>query len=519
MDHQHHAQHKESHHASHPHHEGNGGSVWQNPMVIAALIIAVGLIIGGGLFFLANQSGPATTDQNSQNKVVQIVEYSDFQCPFCVRAFPTVQQIKQAYGDKVEFTYKHFPLNSIHPLAQKAAEASECARDQGKFWEYHDLLFSKNSDWVQTDGISKFKQYAADLGLNTSAFNTCLDSGAKKAVVDADLAEGSSKGVNGTPAFFIGGELISGAQPFETFKAKIDAQLGSNTVVTPPVNNDPPVTLTIVNDSTCAECVKTSVQLVAALKGNVLPTVTERTIEVSSSEGQALLSDLGINAIPAFIFGSEVKQTANYAQLQSAMVEENNTIRFADAVASQFGAVKWLVTPQAGNSPSIGDENAKVTIIEFSDFQCPYCKRFYDDTEEALLKKYEGKIRFVYKEFPLESIHPQARGASVAALCANEQDQYWNYHHKLFDNQSVWSGDQNVGAKFKQYAVDLNLNMSQFNDCYDNQKTAGQVDADLQLGASFGVSGTPAFFINGLSLSGAYPLESFSAIIDAELEN
>jgi protein-disulfide isomerase len=155
---------------------------------------------------------------------VIIVEFSDFQCPFCARALPTVNQIKETYGDDILFVYRDFPLRSIHPQAQKAAEASQCAFEQDKFWEYHDLLFEKQSSWSGV-GVPIFKEYAVDLGLDTDTFNDCLDSNKYADEVEADLQEGSHFGVTGTPAFFINGQKISGAQPFTIFKQIIDVEL------------------------------------------------------------------------------------------------------------------------------------------------------------------------------------------------------------------------------------------------------------------------------------------------------
>jgi protein-disulfide isomerase len=122
--------------------------------------------------------------------------------------------------------YRHFPLNSIHPQAQKAGEASECAADQGKFWEYHDLLFA-NQESVAL-GVTQFKKWAAELGLNTNTFNSCLDSGQKANMVQEDLDGGSAAGVTGTPAFFINGVAVVGAQPFSTFQQIIDEQLANS---------------------------------------------------------------------------------------------------------------------------------------------------------------------------------------------------------------------------------------------------------------------------------------------------
>lgn len=155
------------------------------------------------------------------NAPITLVEFSDFECPFCERHYPTGNQILSNYKGKVRLVYKHFPL-SFHPNAQKAAEASECASEQGKFWEYHDKLFTNQPGGLSTD---KFKQWAGELKLNTKNFNDCLDTGKYAAKVRADSQEGSQKGVNGTPATFINGELVSGAVPYEQFKQIIDSLL------------------------------------------------------------------------------------------------------------------------------------------------------------------------------------------------------------------------------------------------------------------------------------------------------
>lgn len=140
--------------------------------------------------------------QGKADAKVMLVEYSDFQCPYCKRAFPTLQQVKASYPD-LQIVYRHFPL-SFHQAAQKAAEGAECAGAQGKFWEMHDMLFDKNVDGSGSGlGVSDIKGYAATLGLDTAKFNTCLDSGQTAATVSAQLAEGSNVGITGTPGFLI----------------------------------------------------------------------------------------------------------------------------------------------------------------------------------------------------------------------------------------------------------------------------------------------------------------------------
>ncbi len=152
---------------------------------------------------------------------VVIVEFSDFQCPFCRQTLPALKQAKAIYGDRVEVVYRHFPLASIHPLAMKAAEASECAADQGMFWPYHDLLFENQNAFRDEQLLS----YAKRLGLDREMFSQCLASGIKRAVIQQDVQEGMTLGLQGTPTFFINDQRLDGAQPFSAFKEIIDEEL------------------------------------------------------------------------------------------------------------------------------------------------------------------------------------------------------------------------------------------------------------------------------------------------------
>ncbi|MFA6887975.1 MAG: thioredoxin domain-containing protein [Candidatus Woesearchaeota archaeon] len=153
------------------------------------------------------------------NATVTITEFSDFQCPACGSAYTVVEQIMEEYSDKVRLEYKHFPLTSIHTYAFKAAEASECANDQGKFWEYVDILFTHQNELTNGD----LKNYAVSLGLDENLFNNCLDSDAKKKYVTADYNEGVGK-IKGTPTFFINGQKLE-SWKYENFKSALDAAL------------------------------------------------------------------------------------------------------------------------------------------------------------------------------------------------------------------------------------------------------------------------------------------------------
>ena len=152
---------------------------------------------------------------------VTIVEFSDFECPFCLRVVPTLDRILEDYGDDVRLVFRQFPLNNIHPNAQSAAEASLCAADQSRFWQYHDALFAAPG------GLDResLRQTAADIGLDMDDFESCFDARRHSAAVDADLEAGRMLGITGTPALFINGRFLSGAQPYEVITAIIDDEL------------------------------------------------------------------------------------------------------------------------------------------------------------------------------------------------------------------------------------------------------------------------------------------------------
>lgn len=230
----------------------------KNNLTIPISIVIAGVLIAGAVFYSGSKSSIGTTQGSNPtqqgvgsapqavatvaasvdddavlgdpNAPVTLIEFSDFQCPFCRKFYKeTLPQIKKEYiaTGKVKLVYRDFPL-SFHPGATPAAEGAECAKEQGKFWEMHDAIFDEQEK--QGSGTIQFtaddvKKWAAKIGLNTSKFNQCLDSGKYKQEVEKDTADGSAAGVNGTPATFINGRLVSGAQPFGAFKAIIDEEL------------------------------------------------------------------------------------------------------------------------------------------------------------------------------------------------------------------------------------------------------------------------------------------------------
>lgn len=167
---------------------------------------------------------------------------------------------------------------------------------------------------------------------------------------------------------------------------------------------------------------------------------------------------------------------------------------------------------QNDGDPSIGPDDAVVTIVEFSDYQCPYCAKWHNEVFKRLMETYKGKIRFIYRDFPLYSIHPEAIPAAEAANCAGEQGAYWSFHEALFSEK------YSLGKQaYTQYAGELGLNADQFGQCLSARRFKDEVDADLKYAANLGVSSTPTFFVNGLAVVGAQPYEVFQQLIDKEL--
>jgi protein-disulfide isomerase len=357
---------------------------------------------------------------------VTIIEFSDFQCPFCTRVVPTVHELVKKYPKDVRIAFKHLPL-PMHPNAPLAAEASLAAHEQGKFWPMHDKLF-ENQRTLDRASIDK---YAGEIGLDVAKFKAALDSGKYKARVQKDAAMASNFGVNGTPAFFINGRFLSGALPLEQFEAKVKDEIG---------------------------------------------------------KADALLAK-----------GTKPQD------LYAALIKDGKTKVEAGAPAAMP-----MAKVDAGNSPSKGRPNAPVTIIEFSDFQCPYCSRVVGTVHE-LVKKYPNDVRVVFKQLPLP-MHPNAPIAAEASLAAHEQGKFWEMHDKLFANNQKLDR-----ASIEGFAGEVGLDLAKFKAALDSGKFKAQVEAEKQQAQAANINGTPNFVINGRVLAGALPIEQFSTIIDEEI--
>jgi protein-disulfide isomerase len=188
--------------------------------------------------------------------------------------------------------------------------------------------------------------------------------------------------------------------------------------------------------------------------------------------------------------------------------EVPNRLRERAKIEVLLAAPRYEVAAQG---PSKGPADARITIVEFSDFQCPYCQRVLATMDEVLAK-YPDDVRLVYRHLPLDRIHPSARGAAEAAACADEQGQFWPYHDKLFQNNRALAKEDLL-----RYATDAGLDVTRFQACFDERRFKDKVEADLQAARAVGISGTPAFIVNGIMLSGAQPAEAFYKVIDQEL--
>ena len=201
--------------------------------------------------------------------------------------------------------------------------------------------------------------------------------------------------------------------------------------------------------------------------------------------------------------------TATAAVPAQAAAAQQPSGQVAEAPTAQPQFTRYDI-PTEGY-PSLGPDDAPITIVEFSDFQCPFCRRFHDETYQALLDAYPNQIRFVYRNLPLTSIHPAAMPTAIASLCANDQGAYWDFHEKLFSSETL---DE---PTFIQYAADLNLNVDEFTACLSSGKHDDFIQKDMDFSLNLGVQSTPTFFVNGLAIVGAQPLSSFQQLIDKEL--
>jgi protein-disulfide isomerase len=275
--------------------------------------------------------------------------------------------------------------------------------------------------------------------------------------------------------------------------------------------NEPVVNVQILTDSKCEACDPT--EPLKWLK-RVIPTMLAKKVEVDSPEGERLIADFKVKSIPAFVFDENITKTDVYEQAQ-AIFKKVNSSYLMDTNQVGIKPGKILETPKTEDTDAqMGPRDAKVKVVLFSDFQCPYCKMFHDTFRKAMAE-YKDRVLFVYKYDPLQ-IHPQAANAALAAACAGDQGKFWEIADKLYASQDDWGKSQGL-TKFKTYAISLGLKANDFNSCVDSGKFKDKIDADTKEAEDFGITGTPAFFVNDQFFGGVVQLEEFKKTLDEEL--
>ena len=387
---------------------------------------------------------PVTDAQPSKgpdDALVTIVEFSEFQCPFCARVLPTVKQIQDTYGDDVRFVWRNLPLG-FHQNADPAAQLAMEAYAQGgndKFWEIHDLMFENQRALSRAD----LESYAQQVGLDMDKVKKALDEKAHAAVIKDDTTVAATMGARGTPNFFINGRNVRGAVPFEAFKTVIDAELA-----------------------------------------------TAKKLQEQGVTSEQMYATITKNAL--------TKAAPPKPQQRPGQPDPKAVYK----------------VPLQGDEPQKGPDDALVTIVEFSDFECPFCGRV-EPTLDQVKDKYGKDVRVVWMNNPLP-FHKNAKPAANAALEAHAQkgdEGFWQMHEKLFQNQKALTREN-----LETYAKEIGLNMKKFKEALDSDKYASTIQEQQALSTKLGARGTPAFFINGRNLRGAQPFQSFEIVIDEELE-
>lgn len=276
---------------------------------------------------------------------------------------------------------------------------------------------------------------------------------------------------------------------------------------------DPVVNVKVVSDEGCEECAPD--EALVWLR-RVIPTILPEKVDVNSEKGKNLLENAGVKFIPAFIFSKEITETDIFQQA-AVLFEEKDEMFVLRAEEIGLPIGKYVEAPEVSDDDiQIGNKNAKVKVIEFSDFQCPYCRAYHTSTINKVIEEFGDQILFVYKHLPLD-FHAQAENAALAAECANEQGKFMAYANSLFENQNDW-GESEGTQSFKTMATRAGLNGVQFNGCLDEKKYADKIEKDKEQASLFGVSGTPATFINDQFKSGVVEFEDLKKTIEEELQ-
>lgn len=314
---------------------------------------------------------------------------------------------------------------------------------------------------------------------------------------------------------FVGSLFVDISQLFNgggfSLKSLIKAEIFESNGKTWVAYSEPMVEVEVVTDDQCEKC--NPAEPLVWLR-RVAPTISARKVEFNSEEGKSLIEKFGLKTLPAFIFSQAIDKTEFFVQAKTLFMQKDNQFELK---TQELGLApgRYLDLPQIKEGdPFFGKKDSNVKMIIFSDFQCPYCKLFHQTLREAM-KIYGDRVAFGFKQLPL-SFHAQAENAALSSECANEQEKFWEYGDKLFASQAEWSTASGV-QKFKDYARILGLKTVEFNQCLDGKKYQDKIDAGKMEAAGFGISGTPASFINSQFNNGVMSLEQLKTVLDQEL--
>ncbi len=276
--------------------------------------------------------------------------------------------------------------------------------------------------------------------------------------------------------------------------------------------SEPIVNVKVITDDSCEACDPADVLVWSR---RVMPTINAQKVLFDSEEGKKIIAENEIKFLPAFIFSETVKKTDFYSQAQILFTENNGQLMMN---LSELGIEpgKYVQSPEIKDGDAVfGNKESKVKVVVFSDFQCSYCQAFHKSFREAM-KELESQVFFVLKQLPQEK-DSQSEVAALASYCALEQGKFWEYADKLYADQARWvnSGNSQV---FKNYAGTFKLNWKQFSDCLDQKKYQDKINQDVNEALSFGISGTPAIFVNNNFQTGAVGLTELKKAIEEELK-
>jgi protein-disulfide isomerase len=370
--------------------------------------------------------------------LVTIVEFADFECPYCAKGSDALMAVIKDYDEDVRLIFKHYPL-PFHNRAVPAARAAWVAHQEGKFWELHHWLYEGRGDLTDLGG------QVTSLGLDPKAFAKATLSPQSAQAVDSDMLSGGKAGVSGTPAYIVNGRTYAGARSEDQWEQIIEAEL----------------------------------------------------------------------AAAQEVLDSGVERSGVYAKLMEGALESRgggapvggkpSARKPARRPGEPDPAVAYRVTAQ--DRPALGPADALVTIVEFSDFQCPFCKRLGPVSHKIV--EDNPDVRVVFRQMPLPN-HPQARGAAKASLAAHRQGKFWAMHDKIFASGALGE------TSYINWAEALGLDVEQFKLDMADAAIEKMIVDDTALAKQFGVLATPTSFVNGRYIRGAQSAQSLQIVVDEE---